>query len=58
MSNNFILMLSARRLFRKRCQGFLAFVKDVSVEVEGVDNVPVVVDSRCLFGGIARFAPG
>ena len=39
---NLILALSARKMLKKGCQGFLAFVKDVEANEGRVENTPIV----------------
>lgn len=46
---NMISMLSARQLLRKRCHGFLAFVRDVEKEVDSLEQVPMVREYPNVF---------
>ncbi|XP_057990644.1 uncharacterized protein LOC131173015 [Hevea brasiliensis] len=48
-SSNLISVVSARRLLRKRCKGYLAYVRDVQVEGAGLENVAVVKEFPDVF---------
>lgn len=47
--NNLISMFGAWRLLQKRCQGYLALVKDVSKEAPSLDRVPMVREFLDVF---------
>src|SRR5262249_48166647 len=46
---NFISAVTAKRLRKKGCQGYLAHVRDVSVEVNPLQEIPVVREYPDVF---------
>src|SRR5262249_17167390 len=46
---NLISAMAARRLLRKGCQGYLAHVRDTSIEVSSLQEIPVVREYPNLF---------
>ncbi len=47
--SNLISVVSVSRLLRKRCKGYLAYVRDIQVEGEGLENVTVVKEFPDVF---------
>ena len=42
MPKNFIFVITARKMLRRGCQGYLAVVKDTKEDKRAVENVPII----------------
>ena len=49
MSRNLISAITARKMLRRGCQGYLAVVRDVQPDKGSVDRVPVVCEFQDIF---------
>ena len=49
MPQNLISAITARKMLRRGCQGYLAVVRDVQVDKGSVDGVPVVCGFQDVF---------
>lgn len=55
---NFISMMSAWRMLKRGCRGFLAYIRDMEREVTDLDEVPVVREFPDVFSrGAAWITP-
>ena len=49
MPQNLISAITARKMLRRGCQGYLAMVRDVLADKGSVDRVPVVCEFQDFF---------
>ena len=49
MPQNLISTITARKMLRRGCQGYLAVVRDVQADKGSVDRVPVVYEFQDIF---------
>ena len=49
MPQNLISAITARKMLRRGCQGYLAVVRDVQADIGSVDRVPVVCEFQDIF---------
>ena len=49
MPQNLISVITARKMFRRGCQGYLAMVEDTKANKKTVENVPVVCEFSNVF---------
>ena len=49
MPQNLISAITARKMLRRVCQGYLAVVRDVQTDKGSVDRVPVVYEFQDVF---------
>ena len=49
MPQNLISAITARKMLRRGCQGYLAVVRDVQADKGSVDRVPVVCEFQDIF---------
>ena len=49
MPQNLISVITARKMLRRGCQGYLAVVRDVQADKGSVDRVPVVCEFQDVF---------
>ena len=49
MPQNIISAITARKMLRRGCRGYLAVVRDMKVETGAVKNVPVVCEFPDVF---------
>ena len=47
--SNLISAITARRMLRRGCQGYLALVRDTAVDIGKVDDVPIVCEFPDVF---------
>ena len=49
MPQNLIFAITARKMLRKGCKGYLAVVRDTKVETGAIKNMPVVCEFPDIF---------
>ena len=49
MPQNLISAITARKMLRRGCQGYLAVVRDVQADKGSIDRVPVVCEFQDVF---------
>ena len=49
MPQNLISAITARKMLRRGCQGYLAVVRDVQTDKGSIDRVPVVCEFQDIF---------